>query len=222
VIGPLPRLLALAALLLAAPGKAADAAPPGKAAAPKPKKVVMFIAEGFWAPEYYEPRAIFDKAGFEVTVAGKYGDPVKPDRLNRDEYRPVNPDISFDQVDVSSYDAVVFAGGNGAWADFFPNDQIHNLLATAFAEKKIVALLCSSTGLLGVAHNVDGRGDPLAEGRHVTGYYRVRGLLSLGRVNYDPGEEGKPFVVVDGNLITGRDPSSAELFGQTVLRELTR
>jgi protease I len=189
--------------------------------APRPKRVLMFISDGFWAPEYFEPRAIYDKAGFSVTVAGKYADPVRPDRRNWDKYKPVKPDVTFDKVDISSYDAVTFAGGNGAWEDFFPNDDIHRILTEAFAKNKLVALLCSSTGLLGVAGNYDGDGKPLAEGRHVTGYYRVAGLIKkIGRANYDPGEKDKPYVVTDGRLITGRDPMSATLFGETVARAL--
>jgi protease I len=202
------RLLAAVLLLAALPASAA------------PKKVVFFISEGFWAPEYYEPRAAFDKAGFAVTVAGKYADPVRPDRRQWEKYQPVKPDVSFDKVDVAAYDAVVFAGGNGAWEDFFPNEDVHRVLKDSFAAGKLTALLCSSTGLLGIVDNVDGRGKPLAEGRRVTGYYRVEGLLRMGKVKYDPGEKDKPYVVVDGKLITGRDPISAVLFGETVVKAL--
>jgi putative intracellular protease/amidase len=70
---------------------------------------------------------------------------------------------------------------------------------------------------LGVANNFDGQKKSLVEGRHVTGYYRVEGLIrNLGKANYDPGIKDKPYVVTDKNLITGRDPISANLFGETV------
>ena len=53
--------------------------------------------------------------------------------------------------------------------------------------------------------------------RHITGYFEVEGLLSrVGLVKYDPGTAGKPYVVTDGKLITGRDPISAKLFGETI------
>ena len=42
----------------------------------------------------------------------------------------------------------------------------------------------------------------------------------MGKVNYSAWVNGKPHVVVDGNLITGRDPMSAELFARTVLNSL--
>ncbi|MBI3552761.1 MAG: DJ-1/PfpI family protein [Elusimicrobia bacterium] len=206
------KVLAIGLLLLSLPGLAGAAGP---------KKVLMMISEGFWAPEYYEPRAAYDKAGFQVTVAAKYSDPVRPDRRNWDKYKPVKPDVTFDKVKAADYDAITAAGGNGAWEDLFPNDDVHRIVTESFKEKKLTALLCSSTGLLGVVNNFNGDGEPVAAGRHVTGYYRVEGLLrKMGRVNYDPGQKDKPYVVVDGDLITGRDPMSASLFGETVANRL--
>jgi putative intracellular protease/amidase len=194
--------------------------PQAQAAPSKPKRVLMMISEGFFAPEYYEPREIFEKAGFRITVAGKYSGLIAPDRRNT-EYNPVKVDTTFDKADIGQFDALVFAGGNGAWEDFFPNEDVHRLLTEAMNKKLLVGLLCSSTGLLGVANNLDGRSKPIAEGRHVTGYQRVEGLLRvLGKVNYDAGEKGKPHVVVDGDLITGRDPIASKLFGETVAKKL--
>ena len=45
-------------------------------------------------------------------------------------------------------------------------------------------------------------------------------LKNLGLVNYDPGIKGQPYVVKDGNLITGRDPESSELFGLEMVKAL--
>lgn len=186
------------------------------------RRVVMFVNEGFWAPEYYEPREIFDRAGVRVVVAGEKPGVIHPDPRNV-EFAPVKADIAYDQVDLSKFDAITFAGGNGAWTAYFPNPSVHKLVADALRSGMITALLCSSTGLLGVAYNFDGTSAPIAQGRHVTGYFRVEGLLkNMGRVSYDPGEKDKPYVVVDKNLVTGRDPSSAKLFGETVLMLLQR
>ena len=203
-------------IALGIPGGARHA----EAAPPKPKRVLMMISEGFFAPEYYEPRKIFEKAGFQITVAGKYSGLVAPDRRNT-EFSPVKVDTTFDKADINQFDALVFAGGNGAWEDFFPNEDVHRILTDAMSKKLLLGLLCSSTGLLAVANNLDGQGKPIAEGRNVTGYQRVEGLLRvLGKVKYDAGEKGKPHVVVDGDLITGRDPISSTLFGETIAKRL--
>ena len=186
------------------------------------KRVLMIINEGFYAPEYYEPRKLFDQAGYQVTIAGKQLGKLSPDRRNTG-YAAVEVNLTFEQVDVSQYDAVTFAGGNGAWTDYFPNESVHKILTEALRRNMITALICSSTGLLGVLNNFDGDSEPLAKGRHVTGYYRVEGLLKkLGQVNFDPGQKDQPYVVIDGNLITGRDPISSKLFGETVVSALNK
>lgn len=186
----------------------------------RPLKVLMMLNEGFWAPEYYLPRKAFDQAGIQVTVAAKYPGFVHPDKRNA-EAPPVPVDLSFEQVNAQDYDAIAFTGGNGAWTDYFPNDKVHSLLKDFLGAGKPTGLLCASTGLLGVAHNYNGQGTPLAAGRHVTGYFRVEGLLrELGKVKYDGGDPNQPYVVIDGNLITGRDPMSAQLFGETMVKVL--
>ena len=185
------------------------------------KKVLMLVSEGFYAPEYYVPLAEFKKAGFKITTATKYKRATRPDERHITTYPAVDGDITFNEISVSDYDAIVFAGGNGAWEDFFPNQDVHKALTEFMKRDKVVALLCSATGLLGVANNLSGDGQPIAQGRSVTGYEKVKGLLvQLGKVNYSAGQEGKPHVVVDGNLITGRDQISSELFAITVTEKL--
>jgi len=187
------------------------------------KEVLMMISEGFYAPEYYVPLEAFKKAGFKITTATKYKRATRPDERHVSTYPSVNADITFKEINVSDYDAIVFAGGIGAWEDFFPNVDVHIALTKFMRKNKLVALLCSSTGLLGVANNLSGEGKPIAFGKNVTGYKRVKGLLiQMGKVNYSAGVKGKPHVVVDGNLITGRDPISSELFAKTVVDNLKK
>ena len=184
-------------------------------------KILMLISEGFYAPEYFKPRRIFENKGYTVEVAGKILGEISPDHRQLKTHPSVKVDLTFEQVKVDQYQAIVFAGGNGAWEDFFPNEVVHKIVTDTLKSKKILGLLCSSTGLLGVVNNLDGRGHPVAKGRKVTGYKRVVALLkNLGKVQYLSGEDNKPFVVKDKNLITGRDPMSSELFAQTIVKSL--
>jgi len=188
-----------------------------------PKRVLMMVSEGFYAPEYYKPLKAFKEAGFLVTTATKYNRPTKPDERQLQTASPVIPDLTFKQINANDYDAIVFAGGNGAWEDFFPNRDVHKALTSFMGQKKLVALLCSSTGLLGFANNLDAKGTPIAKGAKTTGYEKVEGILTvLGKVNLLTGDKNKPFVVTDGNLITGRDPMSSNLFAETIIHYLNR
>jgi protease I len=177
--------------------------------AASPKRVVIFLNEGFQAQEYEVPRAALEKAGFDVSVAARYPEPVRPGR-KFSRHPEVKPDLTFDQVRLDRFDALVFVGGGGAWEDFFPNATVHELLAEAMDRQMTVGLLCAATGLLGTANNLDGRSRPIAAGRKVTGYPQVEGILTkLGGVRYDPGKPGQPHVV-----------ESSELFGKTMVEKL--
>ena len=180
-------------------------------------KVLVVLNQGYRPEEYWSPRKLFDTAKFKVTVAARYAGDVFPSRSHLSEVPPVKADVTFDQVLVKDYDAVVFVGGNGAWNDLLPIPTVHKILLESVRLNKITGLICAATGLLGTANNLDG-GHPQFSGRHVTGYFEVEGILrQMGKMNYDPGEAGKPYVVTDGQLITGRDSISAQLFGETMV-----
>lgn len=185
-------------------------------ATPKTKKVLIVLNEGYRPEEYFEPRKTFDKAGFSVVIAGKYLGNILPSRPHIKEVPPIAADTTFDKVSVREFDAIVFVGGTGAWSDFLPNKNIHKILIEAIHLEKVVGLICAATGLLATSDNLDGS-TPQFKGRHVTGYFEVEGILKLvGQTRFDSGKPGKAFVVSDGNLITGRDPISAKLFGERI------
>ena len=185
-----------------------------------PKKILMVVNEGYRPEEYFTPRKLFDAQGFNVTVSGHYEGVVLPSKKHVSEVPPVKVDVTFDKASVQNYDAIVFVGGNGAWNDMLPNPSVHKLLFDSIKQEKITALICAATGLLATAGNLDGN-HPRFKGRHVTGYFEVEGLLKkVGLLKYDPGITGKPYVVVDGKIITGKDPASAALFGEIVISAL--
>lgn len=199
---------------------------PSLPAARPPVRVLMMIPDDFMWPEYQIPHDLYRGAGFQVTLAGKYPGEVRPDRRNARDYpasRPLEVDLTFDQVDAGDYDAVTFVAGNGAWHDFFPNQTVHRIVKATHDQGRILGLLCASTGLLGFVDNVEGDGTPLAAGRRAVGYYRVEGILRhLGRVRLVDGGHREPAVVVDGNLVTGRNPESSALFGKKIVGMLAR
>ncbi|MCM0607256.1 MAG: DJ-1/PfpI family protein [Xanthomonadaceae bacterium] len=189
------------------------------------KKVLMFVANDFMWPEYYEPRKLYENAGFKVTTTGRFKEELSPDRRNFKEYkeaRKIQMDLSFDEVKIDDYDAITFVGGNGAWHDFFPTQRVHELLIEAINKNKVVALLCTSTGLLGLVGNFDGK-NPIAKDKKVVGYFRVEGILkSLGKVKFVDGGQKEATVAVDGNIITGRNPESSVIFGEKVVEILSK
>lgn len=187
-------------------------------------RVLMMVPDDFMWPEYSEPRKLYEAAGFKVVTAGKYKEAMKPDRRNKADFpesKPIQVDLTFDEVKIDGFDAITFVAGNGAWHDFFPNQKVHDLVKEAFSKDKVVGLLCASTGLLGLVGNWDGESKPLGEGKKAVGYFRVAGLIKkLGRANYIDGGQKEPGVMVDGQLVTGRNPESSKIFGEKVVEVL--
>ncbi|ODT59460.1 hypothetical protein ABS71_17835 [bacterium SCN 62-11] len=185
--------------------------------------MLVMLPDDFMWPEYALPRALYEKAGFQVVVAGKEARERQPDWRYAKQFPDENavlPNLTFDQVVVAEYAAVTFVGGNGAWHDFFPNPAAHRVLRQALAGPRPVGLICASTGLLALADNFDGQ-KPLARGKRVVGYFRVAGMLrQLGQVDYVEGGEKEPGVAQDGLLVTGRNPESSQLFGERMVQVL--
>ena len=91
--------------------------------------------------------------------------------------------------------------------------------------------ITSGTGATGGLEGIGGLPSEFAAiSKAVTGAYlssegnafSTRTASQIIQQNFDPGEKDKPYVVVDGNLITGRDPLSADLFGDTVVKKLSQ
>ncbi len=188
------------------------------------KRVLMMVPDDFMWPEYSEPKTLYLQAGFEVVTAGKYREAINPDRRNSKDFpdsKAIVPDLSFDEVNVGEFDAITFVAGNGAWHDFFPSQTVHNIVGEAVKQGKVLGLLCASTGLLGFVNNWDGNGKAIAEGKKATGYFRVEGILrKLGKVDFISGGQKEPGVIVDGKLITGRNPESSRIFGEAIIQSL--
>lgn len=187
------------------------------------KRILMMIPDDFMWPEYSVPRRSYELAGFKVVTAAKSREPMRQDKRNIQQFpesRVIVADLTFEEVRIDQFDAITFVAGNGAWHDFFPNQTVHDLLREAAFKRKVVGLLCASTGLLALVGNWDGK-TPIAAGKKVVGYFRVEGMLrSMGRVNFIAGGRQEPAVAVDGRLVTGRNWESSEIFARAVIQTL--
>ncbi|MCU7556804.1 type 1 glutamine amidotransferase domain-containing protein [Macrococcus capreoli] len=121
-------------------------------------------------------------------------------------------------VDTSKYDAVYFTGGHGTVFDFVDNDDIKRILNEMDNEMKIIAAVCHGGSAL---LNLDV--DRLKDLR-VTGFSNLEEKIvkKTNKVPFLLEEELKkngadykkalipmaPYVVQDGNIITGQNPQS--------------
>lgn len=133
-------------------------------------------------------------------------------------------------VNAADYDVVFFAGGNAALFQFVNDEHVYGAASTAYNAGKLVSAVCHGTSALLDARLPDGR--YLVAGRRVTGFSNAeedmlgqRAVAPVLLENEFPLRGGiytaaAPFtehVVVDGRLITGQQPASAQAVGEAIV-----
>ncbi|KAJ7637345.1 class I glutamine amidotransferase-like protein [Mycena polygramma] len=139
------------------------------------------------------------------------------------------------EVNAKDYDAIFYVGGYAPVIDL-PTDPDNIKLATEFYRSgKLVSAVCHGpAALIGVT---DAEGKNIFAGRPATAFSNaeevVQGkedtipflpedkLVSLGAVYSKAPELWASHVVVDGLVITGQNPGSAQATGEAILAKLT-
>ncbi len=171
------------------------------------KKILFVIAfKDFRDEEFFEPKEILEKAGFQIDVAStEKGTAVG---VNGGE---AEVNFAVEEVNVDDYQAIVFVGGPGASRNI-ENQRFHHLAREAMAKNKILGAICIAPLILARAGVLENR-----KATVWTSALDRRPIQQLkdGEATY----ENKP-VVVDGNIITANGPQSAKEFGKTILKLL--
>ncbi|WP_321431139.1 DJ-1/PfpI family protein [uncultured Methanolobus sp.] len=171
------------------------------------KKILMVVAqEGFRDEEFFEPREIFEDAGITITIASK--------TINEATGvlgRSVKPDIEIDKANIMDYDAIVISGGPGSRKLLWPDKNLRELVRDAFEQEKVVAAICISPVVLARAG--------VLEDKKATVFKDSESIKELkkGGAVYEDED-----VIIFDNVVTGRDPASAEAFGEAVVETLER
>ncbi|MDJ0395051.1 type 1 glutamine amidotransferase domain-containing protein [Rhodococcus sp. G-MC3] len=193
---------------------------------------------GFWLEELAAPYFRFKDSGADIVLASPLGgkpplDPKsnEPDFQTDDTHRfeadeaattQLADTVVLSSVDVSEFDAVFYPGGHGPLWDLADDRTSIALIETALHQQIPVALVCHAPGVL--RHVVNADGQPLVQGRKVTGFtngeeegvgltdvvpFLVEDeLIKLGG-DYSKGDDWGSYVVRDGILITGQNPNSS-------------
>lgn len=202
---------------------------------------------GSWLEEIAAPYYVFKEAGCEVVLASIKGGAVPLDEasLSGDFFTPAAKRFKDDAeawaalqsttpvADISTpadFDAVYLPGGHGIMYDGPDNADLARVLGAAAAAGKVVSAVCHGpAGLVG-AQGPDGK--PLVAGKKVTGFtnseeaavgktHVVPWLLEdklqeLGGQYVKQGDWAE-FVVTDGRLVTGQNPSSSAEVAKAVV-----
>ncbi|MFI5893939.1 type 1 glutamine amidotransferase domain-containing protein [Actinoplanes sp. NPDC051513] len=137
-----------------------------------------------------------------------------------------------EEVNPADYDAVVIPGGHGLMQDLAVNPHIARVLAAMLPDPgKTVAALCHGLAAFLPAGAPDGSW--LFRGRRMTSFideeerqaqladhapWLLETRLRQAGAVFEGGPAWSSHVVVDGNLITGQNPASAEAVGEALLK----
>lgn len=204
---------------------------------------------GFWLEEFAAPYYVFKDAGAEVTLASPKGgqpplDPKsdEPDAQTEATRRFKNDPaaqqalagtVPLSSVSADRFDALFYPGGHGPLWDLANDPHSVKLVETMYAAGKPVTAVCHAPGVLRNATAPDG--SPLVQGKQVTGFanteeaavqlsdvvpFLVEDALVKNGGKYRKGPDWQPYIVVDGNLITGQNPASSAPAAEEMLRQL--
>lgn len=174
-------------------------------------KVIYLIGDGFRPEEYFYSKEVVENASIEVETAGARKGTI-PARDIPGQPKSTESDLSFDEVNLNNYSAVVVPGGSPGWENLLKDDRVLQLIKDASNKGMLVASMCASPAVLAKAG--------VLEGKEATIYPGMADYLEKGGaspVNTDESYEEKTVVVKDGNIITANGPWASREFGEAIV-----
>lgn len=203
---------------------------------------------GFWLEEFAAPYYVFKDAGAKITIVSPLGgqpplDPKSDEEMfQTDATRRFKADSAamaqlantgkLAEVNVAEFDAVFYPGGHGPLWDLAEDKHSIALIEAAYAAGKPVGAVCHAPGVL---RHPKINGEPLVKGKAVTGFtngeeaavqlteivpFLVEDELTRLGAKYQKAADWAPYVVVEGNLITGQNPASSHGVAEALLKQL--
>ncbi|WP_130736033.1 type 1 glutamine amidotransferase domain-containing protein [Flavobacterium sp. J27] len=139
-------------------------------------------------------------------------------------FKRLNCSHHIENIDITAYDAIFFPGGLGLMTDMLYHPKIKEVIKNSYETHKIIGAVCHGpSALLNVTLS---DGSNLLTGKKVNAFTKTEEEIDkhvLGNVIpfmledelkkqgaiFENTTPFKPFVVCDGNLVTGQNPASA-------------
>ena len=204
-------------------------------------------ATGFYLSEAAHPWAVLQAEGFDIDFISPQGgkppmdgidsiDPVSrafldtPEVMQKIENTPAPA-----QIRPADYSAILFVGGHGTMWDFPDNESLAHVAASIYEDGGVVGAVCHGPAALVNLKLSDGQ--YLVNGKRVAAFtdeeeravnleavvpfllastLQQRGAMHVAAPNWQAN------VVVDGRLVTGQNPASAEGVGREIALLLNR
>lgn len=245
----------ICALLLAIPPMAQAQPQSSSKDGPEKKKVLFVVtshgtkgstgeATGYYLSEVAHPWAVLVDAGYEIDFVSPKGgkspvDGYKMDDatnqrfVNSADWDRINRSMRPEEVKISDYVAIHYAGGHGTMWDFAQTEALAELGAGIYEQGGAVSAVCH--GPSGLVNLRLSNGEYLVAGKRVSAftneeeaavgltevvpYLLESSLRERGAIIEKSGNWQKQ-VSVDGRLVTGQNPASAHQLGLELAKVL--
>lgn len=208
------------------------------------------VPTGLWLSELTHAWDVFEERGFGQTLVSPAGGyvPLEPKSLKPPFYDSsakawhddparmalLGDTAAPDDLDSADFDAIYFTGGHGTMFDFQRSEGLQRLTREVFERGGVVGAVCH--GYCGLLDTMLSDGTRLVDGRALTGFswreevaagvaklvpFDVEAEMKARGANYS--KKAIPFApntVVDGNLITGQNPTSAKKTAEAIAEAL--
>ncbi|MDV2080639.1 type 1 glutamine amidotransferase domain-containing protein [Marinobacter xestospongiae] len=205
---------------------------------------------GLWLTELTHFTEVVEAVGYQTVFASPKGGPIPLDERSLgwlymdDDARAQLESIEFmdrlnntvpaAEVNPEGFDAIYYTGGHGVMWDFPDDERLQDLAEAIYAEGGVIAAVCH--GVAGLVNLEDEQGQPLIQGRTITGFSNTEEFFSgvksqvpffledelvLKGARYDKSwMPFKSYVLADGRIITGQNPSSARAVAEQLVAQL--
>jgi len=203
---------------------------------------------GYFLSEVAHPYLVLHEAGAEIDFISPKGGAAPMDPSSHDledegnttflgldgiEHALANTHAAED-VDASDYDAIYFAGGHGTMWDFPENKDLQQLTADIYEDGGAVGAVCH--GPAGLVNVELSDGSYLVANKTVSCFtdaeehevdledvvpFLLETTLRQRGAKINSADNWEANVAVDGRLVTGQNPASAEGVGEALARVLS-
>jgi protease I len=118
---------------------------------------------------------------------------------------------TIDEVNAKDYDAIVIVGGIGSKEYLWDNTDLQELVKEFYNDGKVVSAICLSPVVLARAG--------VLKDKEATVYAAKEAIKELEKHGAIYVDEG---VVVDGNVVTAKNPNHAKNFGLQIVKLLEK
>ena len=161
-------------------------------------RILIIATNGFEQSELFDPRQSLIDAGAQVKLASLEIEEIQGE-IGDQPGRKIKPDLVIEEVDTTDYDALLLPGGTRNPDRLRMEEQVVYTIRKFVDAGKPVAAICHGPWLLVEAD--------VLRGRTATSWPSIRTDLRNAGANVVDRE-----VVVDGNIVTSRNPGDIPAF----------